>query len=174
LFERRNTMVTDNLIIKNAVIINRNFEGRAEPPYNPAGSRNFTVRLPEEDAVNLAKYGWNVKIRPSSDPDEGSVGYLSVTVSFGKYPPRIIQVTEKNGKLNKVPLNETTVANIDTAEIKDVKLEIRPYNWTGRDGKSGGVKAYLKTMYFTLVEDVFAADYDDPDWTPDDLPFEVD
>ena len=166
-------MITDNITIRDAVIINRNFEGRAEPPYNPAGQRNFTVRLPEEAALRLAQDGWNVKLRPSSDPDEGQVGYLSVAVSFGKYPPRIIQVIEKNGKFEKIPLNETTVGNIDTAEIKDIKLEIRPYNWTGRDGKTGGVKAYLKTMYFTLVEDIFAADYDNPDWPADDLPFNI-
>lgn len=169
-------MVNDNITIRNAVIINRNFEGRAEKPYNPQGKRNFSVVLDEETANILLNDGWNIKIRESSDPDEPAKGYLSVSIQFdSKVPPRIIQITRRGDRIKKTPINEESAALIDSAEIKDVKLEIRPYNWEMKDPKTkemvSGVRAYLKTMYYELVEDPFAADYDDPDFA--DMPFEM-
>ena len=163
-------MTNDNILIRDAVIINRNFEGKAEKPYNPQGKRNFSVVLDEEFANILIKDGWNVKIRPNpNDPDEPAKGYLSVSVQFdSKVPPRIIQITKRGDMVKRTPINENTAALIDSAEIKDVKLEIRPYNWEikNKDGSiDRGVRAYLKTMYYELVEDPFAADYDDPEFT---------
>lgn len=163
-------MVEKNLIIRDAVVISRNFEGRAEPPYTPAGKRTFTVRLDVDTAEQLARDGWNVKIR-QSDPEEEAVGYLNVAVSYGgKTPPKIIQITKRNGKDYMTPLNENTVKLIDSAEIEDIKLEIRPYNWE-MNGRTG-VKAYLKTMYFTLIEDAFASEYNFDDIPDIELPFD--
>lgn len=167
-------MVTQNIQIMNATVINRNFEGRAEKPYNPQGRRNFTVALDDEElAEKLIEDGWNVK--PSKhngeDPELPNRYFLSVSVNFeGKYPPRIIQVTKSGGRFKKTPINEQTAALIDTAEIKNVNLEIAPNNWTMPDGSSG-VRAYLKTMYYELVEDCFASLYDDEEFT--EMPFDM-
>lgn len=165
-------MAEKNILIENAVILNRNFEGREEKPYNPKGRRNFSVRLNEELAHILLDDGWNVKLRESSDPDEESIGYLSVSVSYNnpKFIPKIIQIThDDRGRAKKTPLNENTIANIDTSEIQDIKLEIRPYKWEVNGNH--GVKAYLKTMYFTLVKDPFEDSYGDFDGDYS-LPFE--
>lgn len=166
-------MVDKNLVIEDATIISRNFEGRAEPPYTPAGKRQFTLRLNQETAEALAQDGWNVKIR-QPDPDEPAVGYLNVAVSFAsKTPPKIIQVTKRNGKDVFTPMNEATCKLIDSAEIEDVNVEIRPYNWEMPSGQKG-TKAYLKTLYFRLIEDVFASKYDIDDFGDSDLPFAID
>lgn len=172
-------MANDNIIIKDAVIINRNFEGRPDK-FNPAGKRSFTIRLDEEFARILEKDGWNVKIKEPEDPDDEAVGYLAVAVTFeSKFPPKIVQITKKNGDIVKTNITEATASLIDSSEITDIKLEIRPYNWEF-NGRTG-VKAYLKTMYFELVQDPFDMEYNQVDMfndisssAPDDgLPFDV-
>ena len=170
----------EDLIIENAVITNRNFEGRVEKPYNPNGIKNFSVMIDNETAHILEKDGWNVKFPKTKDPsDPETSGFLNVTVSYSspRHIPKIIQVTyDTNNKPHKVPLNESTVVNIDSAEIQDINLVIHPREWE-MNGKTG-VKAYLKTMYFTLVKDPFedkygAPSFDDEEDDDDILPFEI-
>lgn len=163
-------MTENNIQIRDAVISNRNFSGRPEKPYNPQGKRCFTVVLDEETSNVLIHDGWNVNMRESQDPDQPPVGFMSVSVQFdSKMPPKIMQITRKGGKVKRTPITESTVSLIDNAEIKDVKLEIRPYNWEF-NGKSG-VRAYLKTMYFELVEDCFESEYDFDDF--EEMPFDL-
>lgn len=163
-----------NLILRNAQIINKNFEGREEKPYNPAGSRNFTILLDEDISKKLLDDGWNIHIRERDDGS--SIGYLRVAVNYSnpRMLPKVVQVTETaSGKIKKTLLTESTIANIDASEIEDVKLEIRPRVWYNNATKEvGGIKAYLKTMYFTLIKDVFEDDYPEDD-DDDGVPFEV-
>jgi len=134
----------------------RNFSG-VEGQYNKAGDRNFVVFLDKETADKMSADGWNVKYpkdRDDIDPEEDERNpYLPVSVGFGAYPPKIVLIN--GGKATK--LDEESVDMLDWAEIKDVDLIVRPYNWTV-NGQSG-VKAYLKAIYVTINEDEFAEKY---------------
>lgn len=153
-------MVENVLSLENARIIFRNFSGK-EGRYNREGDRSFCVLLENEQlAEDLIDDGWNVRIlKPREEGDEAKK-YMSVDVSFKNIPPKIFMITGRN----KVLLDETTVGNLDYADIRTADLIIRPYNWEVNGKK--GVKAYLKTAYITIDEDRFASKYQDDSDAP--------
>lgn len=130
----------------------RNFAGK-EGPYNSEGDRNFAVLLDEKTAKAMAEDGWNVKAlkaREEGDPDQP---YLPVAIGFKIKPPRIVMVTSRG----RTPLDEQSCEILDWAEIENVDLIVRPYEWSV-NGKSG-IKAYLKSIYVTVREDELEQKY---------------
>ena len=148
-------MVKNNIVIENARIGFRNFSGK-EGQYNPAGRRNFCVFLDDKSlAEQLMNDGWNVRtLRPREEGDEEQP-YLQVAVNYENIPPKIVLVTDHG----KTTLEESEVGMLDWADIKNVDLIIRPYNWDV-NGKQG-VKAYAKSLYVTIEEDEFESKYYD-------------
>ena len=150
-------MVNKNLVVENARIGFRNFSGK-EGKFNPAGRRNFCVFLEREMGEQLEKDGWNIRWLEPRDENEDRQAYLQVAVSYDNIPPKIVLVSSHG----KTQLDESSVNLLDWAEITNVDLIIRPYNWTV-NGKEG-VKAYVKSMYVTIAEDNFENKYlDVPD-----------
>ena len=151
-----------NLSVENARIIFRNFAGK-ESKFNPKGKRNFCLLLDDESADKLKDAGWNVKFLAPRNEEDDPQPYIQVAVAFESYPPNVFLIA--GGK--KTKLDEDAVSVLDYAEIENVDLIINPYVWEV-SGKSG-VKAYLKTMYVTIVENEFEKKYRDLD--DDDTPF---
>lgn len=149
----------NTVLMENVKIIFRNFSGR-ETDYNQEGSRNFAVLLTEEMAVGLSQDGWNVKTTKERELDEGEITggepYLPVAVGYKGRPPQIVMVTSR-GRTN---LGEDEVSLLDYADIKNVDLIVRPYDWALKTGKSGR-KAYLKSIYVTIHEDDLELKYAD-------------
>lgn len=139
-------------MVEDARIIFRNFAGR-EGPYNDAGVRSFAVVLNDKTADQMLKDGWNVKW-PRPD-DDGNIGdpFISVAVRFDIFPPRVVMMTSKA----RTPLTEDTIEVLDWANIANVDLICRAYNWTV--GDKGGIKAYLKSLFVTIEEDYLERKY---------------
>lgn len=155
----------DNISVEDAQILFRNFAGK-EDQYNRAGDRNFCVIIDDpEVAQQLSDDGWNVRVLRPRDPEDEPRHYMQVKVSFKNVPPSIWLVT----KHGKTKLTEETVDSLDYADLKSVDLIINPYRWEV-NGKTG-VKAYLKTGYFVINEDEFAAKYAEEEFPEEDVPF---
>lgn len=147
----------DNTVLMEGVrIVFRNFAGK-EGQYNREGDRNFAVLLDDGVANAMAEDGWNVKwLKPREDAeDEAPQAYLQVSVNFKGRPPRIVMVTSR-GRTN---LDEETVEMLDWADIQNVDLIVRPYEWNV-NGKTG-VKAYLQSLFVTIEEDALERKYAD-------------
>lgn len=148
----------ENIIMENAKIVHRNFSGKVDT-YNKSGNRTFSLVISNhDDAKKLIEEGWYLKqFKPRDDQDSEPDYFLPITVSYKSYPPKIYVVSKAGGKNNVRLLREDEVGNLDDLEIDSVDLTVRPYCWEVRD--QHGVRAYLKTMYVTLLEDEFAYKY---------------
>lgn len=144
----------NNIVIESAKIMWRNLSGE-EGQYNAKGKRNFCVELDEGLAKMLARDGWNVKqLLPKEGVDADPKWYMQVHVRFDIMPPNIVLITS-NGKTK---LSEENINIVDWAEIENVDLIIRPYDWKMTNGQTGR-KAYVKSMYITIVEDELEKKY---------------
>lgn len=160
--------ITDNVSIEDAEILFRNFAGK-QSAYNPAGSRNFCVIIPDDAlADKMAADGWNVKrLRPREEGDPERP-YIQVNVSFNGRPPMVKLISSSGQTI----LDEDSIDMLDFVDIDTVDLIVSPYNWRV-NGKSG-VKGYLRSMYVVVQEDEFAKKYAPSSANgpaDDDLPF---
>jgi hypothetical protein len=145
----------DNTVLMEGVrIIFRNFAGK-EGQYNREGDRNFSVLLDEKVAAAMHEDGWNVKwLKPRSEEEgEEPQAYLPISVNFKGRPPRVVLITSR-GRTN---LDEDTVESLDWADIINVDLIVRPYEWVVND--KSGIKAYLQSLYVTIEEDPLEQKY---------------
>lgn len=149
-------MVTELLSIENAKLLWKNFSGE-EKRFNRKGDRNFCVRLTEEEYTKYKEMGWNCKMTMPKEgfEDEEPLFYLPVAVGYKARPPKIMLITSTH----QTSLSESDINILDWADIVNVDLIIRPYNYDVNGNE--GTKAYVKAMYVTIQEDEFASKYND-------------
>ena len=144
------------LQIDDARIVYRNFEGRGDK-FNREGDRNFAVVIPDQEVADaLIREGWNVKVKPPRDEDDDPFMFLPVKVKFNDRGPNAYLQT--GARMNR--LDEDSIACLDNIDIASVDLDIRPYDWTLSDGKSGR-SAYLQSIKVVQDVDRFAAAYEE-------------
>lgn len=151
----------DNTVLMEGVrIIFRNFTGK-EGQYNREGDRNFAVLLDDKTANAMAEDNWNIKwLKPRGEEEEETPqAYLPVSVNFKGRPPRIVLITSRG----RTHLNEDSIEMLDWADILNVDLIVRPYEWTVND--KSGIKAYLQSLYVTIEEDPLELKYSELDTT---------
>jgi hypothetical protein len=147
----------DNTVLMEGVrIIFRNFAGK-EGQYNREGDRNFAVLLDDKTAQAMAEDNWNVKwLQPRGEEEEETPqAYLPISVNFKGRPPRIVMITSRG----RTHLDEDSIEMLDWANILNVDLIVRPYEWTVN--QKSGVKAYLQSIYVTIEEDALELKYSD-------------
>lgn len=160
----------DNETLEGVRIAFRNFSG-AEGKYNREGDRNFAAIIDHDKAAELEGKGWVIKyLRPREEGDEPQP-YIPVSVKYSEKsrPPKAVLITSR-GKNN---LTEATINMLDFAEIQNVDMIIRPYQWAVNGNT--GVKAYLQSIYVTIHEDDLDLKYaDTPDSAAGPAPDEYD
>lgn len=158
--------------IENARILFRNFAG-GPTRFNPDNKkRTFNVIIPPELVEPMLRDGWNIKwLQPRLDefgkqinPDDEPAPKLEVQVKYlGRNgpvkPPRVIMITSRG----RTALDASTIDLLDTAEIENVDVILRPYSYDVNG--SQGISAYLQTMFVTIREDELERKYNE---LPDD------
>lgn len=152
--------VTDHIYLEdldgNAIRF-KNFEGVAIPPYNPAGSRNFNVDIPEELEATLKKDGWNIKPATEKTLEDGTVKYypphLKVNIKYN-YEKNILPRISMDCRGKQIELSEETLKRLDDLRILHVKaIDISPFNYEVNGNT--GVSAYLNAMRVEVAPDMF-------------------
>lgn len=152
------------LMIDGARLKFRNFAGR-ETDFNREGERNFKWDLSNDPelARTLADNGWNVSFKESNDPDRPYIDMLvKIKYKNGNGPDAYL-VT--NGK--RVRLDEVSIARLDEISIKRVDMDIRPFDWELKSGKTGRT-AYLNAIEVVQDIDRFAARYAEEEYPEED------
>lgn len=152
-------MADGTITMEGVEIIFKNFEGKPGP-YTPEGVRTFGVKLPDALAEQLLADGWNVKhLKPREDDEDQDYQqpFLPCAIRFDVFPPNAYMITSRGRKR----LDENNIALLDWADITNVDLIVRPFNYEVRGDK--GVKAYVKTLFVTIEEDALESKYADLD-----------
>lgn len=150
----RSVIKIEDEFIKNVLF--RNLSG-APGTYDKGGSPNFWIVLTDDKARELEELdirGEHLNIKWKANRDGDLEPRLQLFARYDNFPPNIYKVTSRGMTL----LDAETVGTLDYDEILHLDLEINPYKWDRPDGSSG-IKAYIKTAYFTIAEDSFADRY---------------
>lgn len=146
------------LQIDDCRIIYRNFSGLPSQ-YNREGDRNFAVIIPDQEMADaLVADGWRVRVKPPRDEEDEPFIFMPVKVKFNNHGPMVY--LETAGCVNR--LDAESVGCLDDVGIRQVDLDIRPFDWVAGEGtpaEKRGRAAYLQSIRVVQEIDRFAAQY---------------
>lgn len=145
----------ETVTFRDAALIFRNFKGEAKK-FNAEGTRNFSVMIGEQLAMDLEAKGWNIKPLRRREEDDEQLYHLKVSVNFNNKPPRCYLISSGG----KTMLGEGLIGMLDDLDSIKVDLVITPYDWQLDSGASGR-KAYLQSLFFHMYEDELELEYAD-------------
>lgn len=145
-----------SLVIKDAEIYFKNFRGR-ESTFNPAGKRNFWVRIDGRKAKKLKKDGWAIKELYLTNTKKR--WFLPVTIYESYADTALNSKVYANIKIGNCDnqylqrqLNHNSMGFLDIADITKSQMIIRGYTWNLRDRQ--GIKAYLRSGEFYISDTI--------------------
>lgn len=149
------------LVVKNAVLIYRNFSGKPDAFNSRGGIRKFCLALALDVAHDLEELGWNIKWwSPGPDEEGYPFAWTEIIVRMeSNWPPIIHKNTEFAGKKTRTKLMEEELASLDTDILERVSVCINPHH---HDPSPNGstIKGYLRNMDAVVKNmDMFAEDY---------------
>ena len=143
----------------------RNFSGEKAGKYDQPGKRYFHLVIDDPDiAEELTNAGWGVHILRPRDPDDEPTHFLRVSVNPSNRYFRCDCFMVSNGVTTQ--LTDSTLRNLDGADIEFADLDIRPYEY-----EEGRISAQLEEGYFNLAVSRFASKYGQSPREDDELPF---
>lgn len=146
----------EDLEIENAQIkwAFSHFDGR-EDTFNAEGDHNFTIILPEEEALRLQEEGWNIRRMEGYEEGDPPEYLLKVKISYKFEAPRVYLIKGDR----KFRADQRDLADIRRASTKQIDVVITPSRWVV--GKETGISAYVKELYATINQSRFSEQYQD-------------
>ena len=130
------------------------FDGR-EDTFNQEGDHNFTVIIPEDDALKLEAEGWNIRKMDGYEEGDPPEYTLKVKISYRFEPPKIFLIKGER----KYRADERDLADITRATAEQIDVIVTPSRWV--HGQNSGISAYAKEIYAKVKESRFSARYAD-------------
>ena len=115
---------------------------------SPNGECSFTIFLPKQLYEAMEEEGWYVRHKEQYEGRDYEYT-IEVTFSFDKYPPDITMVTSDGAT---VMITKDNVNLLQTADIENASVIIRPYNWKNEKKGDSGVSAKLDQMTVWLAK----------------------
>lgn len=130
------------------------FDGRADT-FNDEGDHNFTVILPEEEALSLLEEGWNIHRFEGQEEGDLPEYTLKVKISYRFEPPKIYLLKGNR----KIRADERDLQDIKRSTCDQIDVIITPSRWV--HGKKSGISAYTKELYAKVRQSRFEEMYAD-------------
>jgi hypothetical protein len=146
----------DDLEIENAQVkwAFSHFDGRADT-FNDEGDHNFTMILPEDEALKLEEIGWNIRKMDGYEEGDPPEYLFKAKISYKYEAPKVFLI--KGGR--KFRADQRDLSDIRRDSLERLDVIISPHRWV--NGPNSGISAYVKEMYATVRQSRFSERYAD-------------